>query len=90
VQVEEGAKIVVTDKIEARIGPVVEAITANGGEAAGLWADVSLESDVEAAAFARDTFGALNVVHANAGVTVPGQASIPFPDNWALDQRAAG
>jgi NAD(P)-dependent dehydrogenase (short-subunit alcohol dehydrogenase family) len=32
---EEGAKVVVTDKIEARIGPVVEAIAGKGGEAAG-------------------------------------------------------
>jgi NAD(P)-dependent dehydrogenase (short-subunit alcohol dehydrogenase family) len=78
---EEDAKVVVTDKIDARIGPVVEAITAKGGEAAGLKADVAVESEVEAAvAFARDTFGALNVAHANAGVTVPGQGSVPLEE----------
>ncbi len=78
---EEGAKVVVTDKIDARIGPVVEAITAKGGEAAGLKADVTVESEVEAAmAFARDTFGVLNIAHANAGVTVPGQGSVPLEE----------
>jgi NAD(P)-dependent dehydrogenase (short-subunit alcohol dehydrogenase family) len=78
---EEGAKVVVTDKIEARIGPVVEAITGKGGEAAGLKADVTVEAEVEAAvSFAGDTFGPLNVVHANAGVTVPGQGRIALED----------
>jgi NAD(P)-dependent dehydrogenase (short-subunit alcohol dehydrogenase family) len=78
---EEGAKVVVTDKIAARVSPVVAAITAKGGDAAGLKADVTVESEVAAAvAFARDTFGALNVVHANAGVTVPGQGSVALED----------
>ena len=78
---EEGAKVVVTDKIEARVGPVVAAIVAKGGEAAGRKADVRVESEVEAAAaFAVDTFGTLNVVHANAGVTVPGQGSVPLEE----------
>jgi NAD(P)-dependent dehydrogenase (short-subunit alcohol dehydrogenase family) len=78
---EEGAKVVVTDKIEGRIGPVVEAITGKGGQAAGLKADVTSEAEVEAAvAFAVDTFGVLNVAHANAGVTVPGQGSVPLED----------
>ena len=78
---EEGAKVVVTDKIEGRIGPVVEAITSKGGQAAGLKADVTSEAEVEAAvAFAVDTFGVLNVAHANAGVTVPGQGSVPLED----------
>jgi NAD(P)-dependent dehydrogenase (short-subunit alcohol dehydrogenase family) len=57
---EEGAKVVVTDKIEDRIGPVVEAITSKGGQAAGLKADVTSEAEVEAAmAFAVETFGVL-------------------------------
>jgi NAD(P)-dependent dehydrogenase (short-subunit alcohol dehydrogenase family) len=78
---EEDARVVVTDKIGGRIGPVVEAITAKGGDVVGLVADVTVESEVEAAmAFARDTFGTLNVVHANAGVTVPGQGTIPLED----------
>ena len=78
---EEGAKVVVTDKIAGRIGPVVEAITAKGGDAAGLKADVTVESEVEAAVgFAQDTFGTLNIVHANAGVTVPGQGTVALED----------
>ena len=78
---EEGAKVVVSDKIEARIGPVVAAIIAKDGDAAGLRADVSAESDVEAAVtFACDTFGVLNVAHVNAGVTVPGQGSVPLQE----------
>jgi NAD(P)-dependent dehydrogenase (short-subunit alcohol dehydrogenase family) len=78
---EEGAKVVVTDKIEGRIGPVVEAITGKGGQAAGLKADVTSEAEVEAAVtFAVDTFGVLSVAHANAGVTVPGQGTVPLED----------
>jgi NAD(P)-dependent dehydrogenase (short-subunit alcohol dehydrogenase family) len=78
---EEGAKVVVTDKIGSRIGPVVEAITAKGGEAAGLKADVTVEAEVEAAVtFTRDTFGTLSIAHANAGVTVPGQGSVPLEE----------
>jgi NAD(P)-dependent dehydrogenase (short-subunit alcohol dehydrogenase family) len=60
---------------------VVEAITGKGGQAAGLKADVTSEAEVETAvAFAVDTFGVLNVAHANAGVTVPGQGSVPLED----------
>ena len=56
---EEGAKVVVTDKISDRTAAVVEAIAAKGGHAAGLQADVTVESEVEAAmTFARETFGA--------------------------------
>jgi NAD(P)-dependent dehydrogenase (short-subunit alcohol dehydrogenase family) len=59
----------------------VDAITAKGGEAAGLKADVTVEGEVEAAVrFAVSTFGILNVAHANAGVTVPGQGSVPLEE----------
>jgi NAD(P)-dependent dehydrogenase (short-subunit alcohol dehydrogenase family) len=59
----------------------VTAITAKGGYAVGIRADVTVESDVEAAvAFACDTFGALHVAHANAGVTVPGMGCVPLEE----------
>ena len=77
----EGAKVVVTDKIEARIAPVVDKIEAAGGTATGIRVDVTDEADVEAGvAHAVKTYGRLDVAHANAGVTVPGLGSIPFED----------
>lgn len=77
----EGAKVVVTDKIRSRIAPVVDAITAAGGTATGTHLDVTDESSVEAGVqFAVDTYGRLDVTHANAGVTVPGQGTIPLED----------
>lgn len=82
-------RVVVTDKIGGRIGPVVEAITAKGGDAVGLKADVTVESEVEAAVrFAQDTFGTLGIVHANAGVTVPGQGTVPLEDTTLESWRA--
>ncbi|WP_081005151.1 SDR family NAD(P)-dependent oxidoreductase [Rhodococcus rhodochrous] len=78
---QEGAKVVVTDKEEDRIGPVVQAITDTGGTACGVRADVCQEDEVAAAVeLAVETYGRLDVAHANAGVTVPGQGSISLED----------
>jgi len=77
----EGPKVVVTDKIEARIAPVVEQIEAAGGTASGITVDVTSESDIEAGvAHAVETYGRLDIAHANAGVTVPGFGSVAFED----------
>ncbi|WP_216870497.1 SDR family NAD(P)-dependent oxidoreductase [Modestobacter excelsi] len=77
----EGARVVVTDKVEARIQPVVDAITAAGGQATGFRVDVTDESQVEAGvAHTVATFGRLDVAFANAGVTVPGQGTVPLED----------
>lgn len=77
----EGAKVVVTDKIEERVRLVVDEITAAGGTASGIHLDVTDEASVAAGIdFAVDTYGRLDIAHANAGVTVPGKGSIPFEE----------
>jgi NAD(P)-dependent dehydrogenase (short-subunit alcohol dehydrogenase family) len=77
----EGARVVVTDKIAARIQPVVDAIKAAGGEATGVRVDVTNEDEVAAGvAHAVSTYGRLDVAFANAGVTVPGQGTVAFED----------
>ena len=75
----EGAKVIVTDKVDARIAPVVDTIVKAGGTASGVHLDVTDEASVEAGVrSAVETYGRLDVVHANAGVTVLGQGSVPF------------
>jgi NAD(P)-dependent dehydrogenase (short-subunit alcohol dehydrogenase family) len=65
----EGARVVVADIDEKAAGETVAAIEAGGGQALAVTGDVAVESDVErmiAAGVAR--FGALHVLHNNAGV----------------------
>jgi NAD(P)-dependent dehydrogenase (short-subunit alcohol dehydrogenase family) len=77
----EGAHVVVTDKIEARIEPVVELIRERGGSASGQFIDVTIEETIEEGfARAAESNGRVDVVHANAGVTVPGMGSVAFED----------
>lgn len=66
---KEGASVVVADIHEARSRAVVEAIKASGGSAVAIFTDVSKEPDVEAVVqCALDTYGRLDVMHANAGI----------------------
>ncbi len=69
---EEGAKVAVTDRDEAGGARVVEAITAQGGEARFWHLDVASEPDV-ARVFdeVEKAYGRLDVVVANAGITGP-------------------
>jgi len=70
----EGAKVVVTDVDETRGAAVAKEIGAN---AAFIRVDhTSSEQDDRAVAFAIDTFGALDIVHNNAGGPFTG----PFED----------
>jgi NAD(P)-dependent dehydrogenase (short-subunit alcohol dehydrogenase family) len=65
----EGAHIVVVDASDDDGRATVDAIRADGGDAAFVHADVSDERQVEAmVAFAVDAFGALDVLYNNAGV----------------------
>ncbi len=74
---ESGGSIVVTDVSEARATRVAEEITAKGGAAIGLKADVSVEKEVSDAVDASiDKFGRLDVMFANAGKTVAGSGSL--------------
>lgn len=77
----EGARIVVTDKIQARVEKVVAEINETGGTCVGLQADVTLEPDMEAACrLAVEQFGQLDVMFANAGVPPVGFGTTPFEE----------
>ena len=67
---QEGAKIIVTDVVDANGHETVAMIKANGGEAAYIRADVSKETEAKAMIdFAEQTFGKLNVIFNNAGIS---------------------
>jgi NAD(P)-dependent dehydrogenase (short-subunit alcohol dehydrogenase family) len=69
----EGAAVVAVDLDLAAAQEAVEEITAAGGRAGAIRADVSRSGDCAAmVAFAEDTFGRLDVLYNNAGVMVPG------------------
>lgn len=67
----EGGRIVVADVADA--GEAVESISAAGGEATAVHCDVGDEDAVRGAvAHALDTFGRLDVLYNNAGVSLAG------------------
>lgn len=71
---QEGARIGVLDRNEAACQEVVDEITAAGGSAVALGADVTNERDVEhAAAKLRSTFGLINVLVNNAAIMPAGR-----------------
>jgi len=66
----EGARVVVVDREEAGLAETVASIKAEGGEAIARAADVGNETEVKGfVALAQETFGGLDVVYANAGVS---------------------
>jgi 3-oxoacyl-[acyl-carrier protein] reductase len=65
---QEGAKVVVADIVGENAAAVAERITAGGGEAIAVTADVSSKEDVDALIAATlDAFGGLHVMLCNAG-----------------------
>jgi NAD(P)-dependent dehydrogenase (short-subunit alcohol dehydrogenase family) len=77
----EGAKIVATDIVDAHVKSVAAEIEAEGGQATYLKADVTSESDNEAAVQAAvDTFGRIDVMYCNAGIPEENFGAIPFVD----------
>ena len=67
---QEGAKVVVVDINDAAGNKAVQMLKDLGGEAAYVRADVSKAADCEAMiAFAESTFGKLNVLFNNAGIS---------------------
>ena len=65
----EGASVVVVDVNEEGGRDTVQQIESNGGKAAFVRADVTDVKDAEAMiAFAKDTFGGLDILHNNAGI----------------------
>jgi hypothetical protein len=66
----EGAKIIVVDRNQDAAYRVAKEISAAGGEATPLLADVSVFAETERiAAFAVSTYGGLHIAFNNAGVT---------------------
>jgi NAD(P)-dependent dehydrogenase (short-subunit alcohol dehydrogenase family) len=80
----EGASVVVVDINESGGQETVAQIEANGGKAAFVRADVTLEADVRAMiAFAESTFGGLDILHNNAGIiTGPPRWPDTEPERW--------
>ena len=77
----EGARVVVTDLSASRAADVAQQVRDAGGEAVGLAADVTVETDMQAAvAAAVDTWGRLDVMYANAGIGEIGFGSVAFED----------
>jgi NAD(P)-dependent dehydrogenase (short-subunit alcohol dehydrogenase family) len=73
---QEGAKVVITDISEARAKETLDLVLGDGNEAIAVKADVTIESDVEAAVQAAvDTYGRLDVMFANAGIPAKGFGS---------------
>jgi NAD(P)-dependent dehydrogenase (short-subunit alcohol dehydrogenase family) len=69
---EHGARVVLTDLNEVAGAAVAQSITAAGGEAHSLQADVRKSVDMEhAVSRAEELFGALHIVVANAGILGP-------------------
>ena len=65
----DGAKVVLADMLEEDLDNAVSAITAAGGEAVGVVANVTKDEDVaKVMDTALEKFGAINVVVANAGI----------------------
>jgi NAD(P)-dependent dehydrogenase (short-subunit alcohol dehydrogenase family) len=84
---DAGARVVVTDLIPARCEKVAAEVTAAGGQAVALPADVRIEEDMQAAVrLAVDTWGRLDVMFANAGIGEVGFGTVAFEDltlqNW--------
>jgi NAD(P)-dependent dehydrogenase (short-subunit alcohol dehydrogenase family) len=76
---QEGAKVVVTDVVDAAGDATVDAVRAAGGDATYVRADVSNAADCDAMVeCARDTYGALHVLYNNAGI-------FPADDGGVLD-----
>jgi NAD(P)-dependent dehydrogenase (short-subunit alcohol dehydrogenase family) len=66
----EGAAVLAVDRDRAAVEETVEAITEAGGRALAVSADAGSEGDVAAfVAKAVETFGGLDVVYANAGIS---------------------
>lgn len=76
-----GAYVVLSARREERLKALAEEI---GGQAAYLQSDVTSLADMRAlAAFAKQTFGKIDVLFANAGIMPAGNMSEGKTDDWA-------
>lgn len=81
---DHGARIVVNYQAAAdRAQQVVDAITAAGGQACSIRADVSVEADADRLiAEAVDAFGRVDILINNAGIVLPAPAEDCSLDDW--------
>lgn len=80
---KQGMKVVLADVSEERLAEGVAAIVADGGEAIAVKTDVSDFESVKAlAAKAYDTYGAVHVVHLNAGIATSSSLFDDEIDSW--------
>jgi NAD(P)-dependent dehydrogenase (short-subunit alcohol dehydrogenase family) len=79
----EGAAVLVTDLKPAAAEAVASTIVTAGGQALGRAADVRSSADVQAAvAHTVEAFGALHILHANAGIASTGKVHELSEDEW--------
>jgi NAD(P)-dependent dehydrogenase (short-subunit alcohol dehydrogenase family) len=84
----EGLRVVVADIDASGLGAVADELTAAGHDVVAVPTDVSSQKAIEALRDAAlDTYGAVHVVHNNAGVVASGLAEEISLDlwNWVLD-----
>lgn len=80
---QHGASVVLTATQLDRAKRTEQSIIEAGGKALGLVADVRKSAEVQAAvARTVETFGALHILHANAGVASVGKAHELSEDDW--------
>jgi len=78
---DEGARVVAVDIDEQRANDVAALVETRGGKAIAVTADVGAEPEIAAAVgTAIEQFGRLDIMFANAGVTVPGRGGVAFDD----------
>jgi NAD(P)-dependent dehydrogenase (short-subunit alcohol dehydrogenase family) len=86
----EGAKVVLTDVADEAGEAVAAEITANGGTAAFVHADISAEEDARAMIeTAVSRFGGLDVLYNNAGVMLGSDGSVDSTDASVWDTTLA-
>lgn len=77
----EGASVVVTDLVPARVDRVVDEIRLAGGQAVGAKADVRVPQEMDdAVALSVDSYGRLDVLMCSAGVPEEGFGTLAFED----------
>ena len=85
---QEGMKVVIADIDETGLSLVADELIAAGHDAVAVPTDVSSQKEIEALRDAAlDTYGAVHVVHNNAGVVASGAIEQISLDlwNWVLD-----